>query len=912
MKVVNLTKKFNERTILKSINYEFKTSGLYFIIGDSGCGKSTFLNMLSGIDLSYSGDIFFKNINLKKMNSIKEFRINHFGYIFQSFNLFENDTVYNNLNLLKGNSIKNKEVNEKEIEMILHSLGVKNLKNKLVKNLSGGEKQRVCIARALLNNPDVIFADEPTGSLDSKNSENIFKILKELSEDRLIICVSHDKENAFKYGDYILEIQDETIKEVKSKNIIKKQKIKELKKDKNKRKISLNFIFNHFKSLFKEKRLSCSISNIFLTFAFLTFGLSILVRSNISNNLKKSFQDILGNQSLVLSRKNNDPLIKDYQGATFEEIKEIKKQYEDEIDYVGVNYIVDFENFYKDKNEFYDVTKPIKKKIEGFSIRHFNEFEYIKSLENIGLNIGSDILKNDEIVLGLNYPQLKNICLNLSIKRDYATINEYLKTNDLLVSLFLANSNWNYEDEQIFKVKGVIMSNKSMIYHTNPLFNEIVFEENMRFPSTVDINKSFDEPWMMKKIYYIKLKKEQCFFLNKIMYDSKFKEYLFDNDNNLYSPLNFKENNNKFYVYSVVGNFIDFNVLNVISENFNIGNNFYFSTNGGYKNSGTEMLSGFVNSTFLSSDKDKLESFLDDFSKYDNNKNEIAIGDEFIYGNMLNFSGNNLKFTTIKSNLIEGNNPGNIHEIGISSSIKKKFDIKINDEIYIGLTSINNDKNYLKNGFKIIKLKISGIYESDNFFIYHDSNFSISLFRDLFKVSCFNLIVDSIVFESENVYTNEEINKLNSLFYEYKFDNILNDLESSLNETLNILSVILLVFSFLLMLFSIIIIIVINSINLDESKKDIRIFNILGFSNKEIFKVYFLENLFLILMAQISSSIGLIVSQLMINKIIENQLNTAIKFTLPFMSVLFTIVIGSIVLIIISPFIYKTIKKLNF
>lgn len=290
MKVVNLTKKFNERTILKSINYEFKTSGLYFIIGDSGCGKSTFLNMLSGIDLSYYGDIFFKNINLKKMNSIKEFRINHFGYIFQSFNLFENDTVYNNLNLLKNSSIKNKEVNEKEIEMILHSLGIKNLKNKLVKNLSGGEKQRVCIARALLNNPEVIFADEPTGSLDSKNSENIFKILKELSEDRLIICVSHDKENAFKYGDYILEIQDETIKEVKSKNIIKNQKIKELKKDKNKRKISLNFIFNHFKSLFKEKRLSYSISNIFLTFAFLTFGLSILVRSNISNNLKNLFK----------------------------------------------------------------------------------------------------------------------------------------------------------------------------------------------------------------------------------------------------------------------------------------------------------------------------------------------------------------------------------------------------------------------------------------------------------------------------------------------------------------------------------------------------------------------------------------------------------------------------------------------
>ncbi len=913
MKVVNLTKKFNDRTILKDINYTFKNKGLYFVIGDSGCGKSTFLNMLSGIDLNYKGNIFFKNVNIKNANSIKELRIENFGYIFQSFNLFENDTVYNNLSLLKDNTIKNKEENNKEIDMILYSLGIKELKSKLVKNLSGGEKQRVCIARSLINHPEVIFADEPTGSLDSKNSENIFKILKELSKERLIICVSHDSESALKYGDYILKIENKKIIEIKSKKINENEMIKK-KINNNKRKISFNFIFNHFKNLFKEKRIRYSISNIFLTFAFLTFGLSILVRNNISNNLKNSFHDILGNQSLVLSRKNEDPLIKDFQGATYEEVEEIKKIYHDDIEYIGVNYLVDFENFFKDKNEFYDVTKPIKRKIEGFSIRHFNEFKYINSLKDVGIESEQGELKDDEILIGLNYPQLKNICLNLSIERSYETINNYLKTDDLLVSLYLMNDNWNYEDEQIFKVKGVVMSNKSMIYHTNPLFNKIVFEDNMRFPSSIEINKSFKEPWVMKKVYYIKLKEEQNYFLNKIMYDSKFKEYLFDNENSTYSPLNFNENNNnsnKIYVYSVVGNLIDFSVLNHLKENFDLGENYYFSTNGGYKNSGSEMLSGFVNSSFLTNDKEKLEIYLDDFCKYDN-KTEVAIDDNFIYGNMLNFSGDNLKFTTLKNNLIEGNNPKNIKEIGISNSIKNKFNFGVGDSLYLGLTSINNDKNYLKNNFKIIELKISGIYDSDNFYIYHDSNFSISLFRDLFQISCFNLIIDSIVFESEKAYSSDDISVLNSLFYEYKFENILNELESSLDETLNILSIILMVFSFLLMFFSLIIIVVINSINLDESKKDIRIFNILGFSNKQIFKVYFLENVFVLVIAIIISFVGLLFSQIMINKIIGNQLKITIRFSLPYLSILSTLLIGIIVILTISPFIYKTIKRLNF
>ena len=193
---------------LQNISLSLPKTGMIFLLGKSGSGKSTFLNVLGGLDNFDSGDIFINGKSLKNF-SIKEldsYRNTFVGFIFQNYNLLEDFNVKENLEL--GLNLQRKTPSNQEISNILEKVGLKDFENRKINQLSGGQKQRVAIARALMKNPNIIIADEPSAALDSKTSIQIFNILKELSKERLVLIVSHDRDFAFKYGDRIIELSD--------------------------------------------------------------------------------------------------------------------------------------------------------------------------------------------------------------------------------------------------------------------------------------------------------------------------------------------------------------------------------------------------------------------------------------------------------------------------------------------------------------------------------------------------------------------------------------------------------------------------------------------------------------------------------------------------------------------------------
>ena len=213
----NISKKYipkagKEVEALKDINLEIDNSGMVFILGKSGSGKSTLLNLLGGLDRATSGDILIdgKSMACFKQKDFDNFRNEYVGFIFQEFNLLADFNVRENillaLQLSKGGKAEEK-VN-RAIEQV--GLTVDYLSRK-IDELSGGEKQRVAIARAIVKDSQMILADEPTGNLDSKTSESIWEILKNLSKEKLVVVVSHDRESAEKYADRILEISDGSV-----------------------------------------------------------------------------------------------------------------------------------------------------------------------------------------------------------------------------------------------------------------------------------------------------------------------------------------------------------------------------------------------------------------------------------------------------------------------------------------------------------------------------------------------------------------------------------------------------------------------------------------------------------------------------------------------------------------------------
>ena len=195
---------------LKGINIKFRKSEFVSILGQSGCGKTTLLNIIGGLDRYTSGDLVINGVSTKtfKDRDWDMYRNYSVGFIFQSYNLINHQTILANVELaLTIAGISKKERKERAIKA-LEEVGLKDHLYKKPNQLSGGQMQRVAIARALVNDPDIILADEPTGALDTKTSIQVMDILKKISQNKLIIMVTHNKELAEKYSSRIISILD--------------------------------------------------------------------------------------------------------------------------------------------------------------------------------------------------------------------------------------------------------------------------------------------------------------------------------------------------------------------------------------------------------------------------------------------------------------------------------------------------------------------------------------------------------------------------------------------------------------------------------------------------------------------------------------------------------------------------------
>ena len=195
---------------LNGVSVNFRECEFASILGPSGSGKTTFLNIIGGLDHYDSGDLEINEISTKKYKDSDwdAYRNHRIGFVFQSYNLISHQTVLNNVKLaLTLSGISKKEATNRA-KKALKDVGLKDHMYKRPNQLSGGQMQRVAIARALVNDPDIVLADEPTGALDSETSEQIMKILKKISEEKLVIMVTHNPELAEEYSSRIINLKD--------------------------------------------------------------------------------------------------------------------------------------------------------------------------------------------------------------------------------------------------------------------------------------------------------------------------------------------------------------------------------------------------------------------------------------------------------------------------------------------------------------------------------------------------------------------------------------------------------------------------------------------------------------------------------------------------------------------------------
>lgn len=204
-----LSKAYGKQTIFNNASYNFPNHGLICLLGASGCGKTTLLNILAGFDGDYQGEIKVGGTSINKLNAneVCSYRRDNIGFVFQNYNLLAGYSVLENIILPCTLHSSDHAFHSKKAKQLLQRLQIAEKEKEKIEHLSGGQKQRVAIARALINDPSIILADEPTGALDRKNSTEIMQLLQEISQDHLVIVITHDQK-VCEFADQVIHILD--------------------------------------------------------------------------------------------------------------------------------------------------------------------------------------------------------------------------------------------------------------------------------------------------------------------------------------------------------------------------------------------------------------------------------------------------------------------------------------------------------------------------------------------------------------------------------------------------------------------------------------------------------------------------------------------------------------------------------
>ena len=924
IKAENLSKNYGKRRIFSDFSFTFPDKGLVAIVGESGSGKSTLLNIISGLDFNYEGAIKINDKDLTKLSedSLCDFRLKNIGYVFQNFSLLNLDTVENNILLpLDAFSRANKKIKKQRVEDALGVVNILNLKKKHVNKLSGGEKQRVAIARAIINNPKIVLCDEPTGALDEKNGNEVFKLLKTISKERLVIIATHDLEGINKIADILLKIENEKISITNLKNTIEGDKplLIGVGKERKKSKISDKFKFLHSLNKIRAKKYRSIIVNLMLSLSLTGVGLSVIITDSVSTKVNDAFKTIMNGNQIVLSLKNdNENTFTSSYSAPFEKVYDVYNRYKYLVDGIGVNYLVNYEDFFKNRNEFYVDLGTRTIPLNSYSARTINDFKWLEDDGDFYYPNPVELIDDDQVVLGLTYEDMVQLCFQLQIQRNFTSLGHYIYEHGLFITFAVQNDYWQYDDEQIFEVLAVKETKTSTFFHTNELWNEIVFEEMMRLPSDDDEIHEF--PWEMYRIYYLKTKENPSIFLNASFYDEDLYDFVFERTNFNYNPIICKVNEvcdeNRVYVY-----FADKYAINPgVIKNISGVKNFYFTSDFGYASYASNLFSGFAKNVFVSLDEDLINKAIDADTQLNSETNlQIDLPKGVVQGNYLNSISGGLKFSTKIDKLIYGRLPENNNEIVISKGLGKML-----DENSFGLGKymeiagetqefLDKDGKLFKD-YNTTKIVIVGIVDENQNYLYQNQDWTISFFRDKLGVSNFYLMPRAIVFEFDNeTEANTAYKMMQNNISDYKIINPLDELKVNIDSTLEYANTILVSFSILATIISILLLGTVLMLNITESKDEIELFRHLGFKRSDINSTFTNQAIVQGLIAFVISSVELIVVDFVISYVLGDYLNIGFQFSLNLKPIILVFLMSLVLPYVISKVMlfYLTRRKIR-
>lgn len=896
IKLVNLVKTYGTRNVLDSLSFRFPKNGLIGVAGPSGCGKTTLLNIIAGIDEPSSGIALFKNCSLASMNFEEKsaYRLANIGYVFQDFRLFENESIVDNLILpLETMSDGTKTIKRRHINYLLSLVGLSKKAQSKINTLSGGEKQRVAIARSLVNNPPIILCDEPTGALDEENATSIMQILRILATRHLIIVVSHDEKLLKLHCDSLLRMLDGKITNyVKLSNRNKNRYVihNEIKAKKNNFSLPLSVMIKRSFAIMKTRKRRLILNNTIMSLGLLGVGLSLIMAFSIQERIITSFSQVIDDNIIVMSNQLNSNATMTAYSASFENVSRIKDKYAAYLNGIGVSYMVNFETFFQDRDELFISSTPYKIILPRFTTRQINDFCWLEANSDAQTIYPTAHLEmsDDELVIGLSYNEMIGLCYSLRIERNFVSLGEYIKNEKPLVTLGIANGDWQYDDEQVFHLVGIIETDEPRLFHTNYLWSEYVFEEKMRIP-TID-SQQYEFPWQMAKTYFLSTIEREEKFLKMTLSDCDLHDFVFERAGFDYHsslcPISGPCYLNRLLVYHADKTTINVSdVYSLMNKEKDI-DNYTFASRGGYYYHPNSFIAGFARNTFVSFSKPQIEVAIDAdcLVESENDNIELRPPPGVLQGSVQTSLNGGLGFSSDLTDLVFGRTPEALSEIVVSQGLVDS--LFLNKEI-IGKTmqiAVNYDvkhydNNRIEKQYSISEVTVVGITRVDKVRLHHHPYWSIGFFQLMAGVSAFELIPEhALLTISSNTNSEEYVRYLNDKYAGYRFYNPMKMISEGIDETMSFLQVALFSFATLAIVTSLFLFFLVMFVTIEENEKDISLMNYLGISRRDIRRSFIVCGLMMSALAFVLSSLEIIMVDYIVNHIIGGYIGTIVAY----------------------------------
>ena len=846
-----IIKQFYKDHVLFSIpKLIFPEQGMVALVGPSGCGKTTLLNLIAGLDGSYEGKIEINHHYLSKIEKKNEnFRLENMGYIMQHYGLFEEDSALANV-MLPGLSIYTHSMStiRQRAKDLLTMVGLKNAMNKPVKHFSGGEKQRIAIARSLMNSPRIILADEPTGALDSAHKESIMSLLSGLAENRLVIVVSHDVPLMQKFAHRILHFEDGKIMKVET--LSQKQTHHRgiallLTQKRSKPILPLSYIFHHYKCHQKQHPVRAFLSQFSTALGLVGMGLGLVLSSSVTHYLKSNITRSFPQQSVIVSPK--ETIENTFEVPDFESI--ISHTYlQNYAQDISIHYQANYEQFFPNMNRVVITSTSKKMVIESLSIRQVSEAIYVEEGTPLSKDVFMPFLENDQVVLSIDYALLNFLYSGLRLpERSIEKLREYVQMQGLTIAFELSNTSWQYDDEQTLMIQDVFAAEEVAFYHHNRAWKTWFFKEQMRFPSQ-KVSKKDDPPWMLYEQIVIDTKGPIHDFI------SMYRQHNV-HDDIVYERFTSEEVHAKVYQNQRLKIFRNQAAttyqpwLEYLENQLHEENRYFSASSQGYVVFSDVLLSGFAHPFLLSSSPTLLDDTLDHVTFNEETlSSQWRFAPGIAYGHYLHTTRGGFDFSILSEKVdIIGHRPMKTEEVIISTGLAKILGIsmKITDlplSIHGTYVMGNDNKVTIAMHFSLL---IVGMIKEEKQTIYQQHFWLNDFFRYLIGMQNDDLIPTHYVWMCGNqANMSSELSRMTHLFPTLSFDSPTQDIFTTIDGTMRDIEHIIFAIASLAVLISILLNSLVNYLSVYDSLFQIGLLGYIGISTNQRAKLFVYHALF--------------------------------------------------------------------